>query len=144
MQYKLVAGRMAAAPQKARYYPLLAQAATDEAIGALLKADDPKAAFAALLTVKNPVMIDVLYELAGKNPDWTDAAISRYTDFATASDNTPMRKYQLYRKGLEANPSAKTQNKLLKALSRTPVFPALVLAVKYMDAPATAETAALS
>ena len=143
MQYKLVAGRMAAAPQKARYYPLLAQAATDEAIGALLKADDPKAAFAALLTVKNPVMIDVLYELAGKNPDWTDAAISRYTDFATASDNTPMRKYQLYRKGLEANPSAKTQNKLLKALSRTPVFPALVLAVKYMDAPATAETAAL-
>ena len=143
MQYKLVAGRMAAAPQKARYYPLLAQAATDDAIGALLKADDPKAAFAALLTVKNPVMIDVLYELAGKNPDWTDAAISRYTDFATASDNTPMRKYQLYRKGLEANPSAKTQNKLLKALSRTPVFPALVLAVKYMDAPATAETAAL-
>ena len=143
MQYKLVAGRMAAAPQKARYYPLLAQAATDEAIGALLKADDPKAAFAALLTVKNPVMIDVLYELAGKNPDWTDAAISRYTDFATASDNTPMRKYQLYRKGLEANPSAKTQNKLFKALSRTPVFPALVLAVKYMDAPATAETAAL-
>ena len=143
MQYKLVAGRMAAAPQKARYYPLLAQAATDEAIGALLKADDPKAAFAALLTVKNPVMIDVLYELAGKNPDWTDAAISRYADFATASDNTPMRKYQLYRKGLEANPSAKTQNKLLKALSKTPVFPALVLAVKYMDAPATAETAAL-
>ena len=143
MQYKLVAGRMAAAPQKARYSPLLAQAATDEAIGALLKADDPKAAFAALLTVKNPVMIDVLYELAGKNPDWTDAAISRYTDFATASDNTPMRKYQLYRKGLEANPSAKTQNKLLKALSKTPVFPALVLAVKYMDAPATAETAAL-
>ena len=143
MQYKLVAGRMAAAPQKARYYPLLAQAATDDAIGALLKADDPKAAFAALLTVKNPVMIDVLYELAGKNPDWTDAAISRYTDFATASDNTPVRKYQLYRKGLEANPSAKTQNKLLKALSKTPVFPALVLAVKYMDAPATAETAAL-
>ena len=143
MQYKLVAGRMAAAPQKARYYPLLAQAATDDAIGALLKADDPKAAFAALLTVKNPVMIDVLYELAGKNPDWTDAAISRYTDFATASDNTPIRKYQLYRKGLGANPSAKTQNKLLKALSRTPVFPALVLAVKYMDAPATAETAAL-
>ncbi len=143
MQYKLVAGRMAAAPQKARYYPLLAQAATDEAIGALLKADDPKAAFAALLTVKNPVMIDVLYELAGKNPDWTDAAISRYTDFATASDNTPMRKYQLYRKGLEANPSAKTQNKLLKALSKTPVFPALTLAVNYMDAPATAETAAL-
>ena len=143
MQYKMVAGQMAAAPGKARYYPLLAQAATNDAVEALLKADDQEAAFAALLTVKNPTMIDVLYTLAGKNPAWTDAAISRYTDFAMASANTPMRKYQLYRNGLEANPSAATQNKLLKALSKTPVFPALVLAAKYMDAPATAEAAAL-
>ena len=143
MQYKMVAGQMAAAPGKARYYPLLAQAATNDAVEALLKANDQEAAFAALLTVKNPSMIDVLYTLARKNPAWTDAAISRYTDFAMASANTPMRKYQLYRNGLEANPSAATQNKLLKALSKTPVFPALVLAAKYMDAPATAEAAAL-
>ena len=54
-----------------------------------------------------------------------------------------MRKYQLYRRGLEAKPSPKVQNKLLKALSKTPVFPALTLAVNYMDAPATAETAAM-
>ncbi|MFR7544322.1 MAG: DUF1080 domain-containing protein, partial [Alistipes onderdonkii] len=53
------------------------------------------------------------------------------------------RKYQLYRRGLEAKPSPKVQNKLLKALSKTPVFPALTLAVNYMDAPATAETAAM-
>lgn len=30
-----------------------------------------------------------------------------------------MRKYQLYRRGLEAKPSPKVQNKLLKALSKT-------------------------
>ena len=143
MQYKMVAGQMAAAPEKARYYPLLAQAASKEAIDALLAADDRQAAFAALLTVENPAMTDVLYDLARQNPAWTDAAISRYTDFVSKSRNTPMRKYQLYRRGLEAKPSPKVQNKLLKALSRTPVFPALVLAVKYMDAPATAETAAL-
>ena len=143
MQYKMVAGQMAAAPEKARYYPLLAQAASKEAIDALLAADDRQAAFAALLTVQNPAMVDVLYDLARQNPAWTDAAISRYTDFVSKSRNTPMRKYQLYRRGLEAKPSPKVQNKLLKALSRTPVFPALVLAVKYMDAPATAETAAL-
>ena len=143
MQYKMVAGQMAAAPQKARYYPLLAQAATDDAIQALLKADDRKAAFAALLTVENPSMIEVLYQLAGENPAWTDAAISRYADFVTKSRNTPMRKYQLYRRGLEAAPAAKVQNKLLKALSKTPVFPALTFAVNYMDTPATAETAAL-
>ena len=36
------------------------------------------------------------------------------------------------------------QNKLLKALAKTPEFPVLVLAVKYLDNPATAETAALA
>ena len=83
-------------------------------------------------------MTDVLYDLARQNPAWTDAAISRYTDFVSKSRNTPMRKYQLYRSGLEAKPSPKVQNKLLKALSKTPVFPALTLAMNYMDAPATA------
>ena len=144
MQYKMVAGQMAAAPEKARYYPLLAQAASKEAIDALLAADDRQAAFAALLTVQNPAMVDVLYDLARQNPAWTDAAISRYTDFVSKSRNTPMRKYQLYRRGLEAKPSPKVQNKLLKALSKTPEFPVLVLAVKYLDNPATAETAALA
>ena len=79
----------------------------------------------------------------GRTPAWTDAAISRYTDFVSKSRNTPMRKYQLYRRGLEAKPSPKVQNKLLKALSKTLVFPALTLAMNYMDAPATAETAAM-
>ena len=144
MQYKMVAGQMAAAPEKARYYPLLAQAASKEAIDALLAADDRQAAFAALLTVQNPAMVDVLYDLARQNPAWTDAAISRYTDFVSKSRNTPMRKYQLYRRGLEAKPSPKVQNKLLKALCKTPVFPVLVLAVKYLDNHATAETAALA
>ena len=142
-QYEKTMARIASAPAKARYYPLLAQAASKEAIDALLAADDRQAAFAALLTVQNPAMVDVLYDLARQNPAWTDAAISRYTDFVSKSRNTPMRKYQLYRRGLEAKPSPKVQNKLLKALSKTPVFPALTLAMNYMDAPATAETAAM-
>ena len=144
MQYKMVAGQMAAAPEKARYYPLLAQAASKEAIDALLAADDREAAFAALLTVENPAMVDVLYDLARRNPAWTDAALARYTEFVTASADTGVRKYQLYRRALELNPSAKVQNKLLKALAKTPEFPVLVLAVKYLDNPATAETAALA
>ena len=144
MQYKMVAGQMAAAPEKARYYPLLAQAASKEAIDALLAADDREAAFAALLTVENPAMVNVLYDLARRNPAWTDAALARYTEFVTASAGTGIRKYQLYRRALELNPSAKVQNKLLKALAKTPEFPVLVLAVKYLDNPATAETAALA
>lgn len=142
-QYEKTMARIASAPAKARYYPLLAQAASKEAIDALLAADDREAAFAALLTVENPAMVDVLYDLARRNPAWTDAALARYTEFVTASADTGVRKYQLYRRALELNPSAKVQNKLLKALSKTPVFPALTLAVNYMDAPATAETAAM-
>lgn len=142
-QYEKTMARIASAPAKARYYPLLAQAASKEAIDALLAADDREAAFAALLTVENPAMVDVLYDLARRNPAWTDAALARYTEFVTASADTGVRKYQLYRRALELNPSAKVQNKLLKALAKTPEFPVLVLAVNYMDAPATAETAAM-
>ena len=143
-QYEKTMARIASAPAKARYYPLLAQAASKEAIDALLAADDREAAFAALLTVENPAMVDVLYDLARRNPAWTDAALARYTEFVTASADTGVRKYQLYRRALELNPSAKVQNKLLKALAKTPEFPVLVLAVKYLDNPATAETAALA
>ena len=142
-QYEKTMARMSAAPAKARYYPLLAQAANKEAIDALLAAGDREAAFAALLTVRNPAMVGVLYDLAGQNPAWTDAALARYTDFVTASPDTAVRKYQLYRRALGLNPSAAVQNKLLKALAKTPEFPALVLAAKYMDNPATAEAAAL-
>ena len=142
-QYEKTMARIASAPAKARYYPLLAQAASKEAIDALLAADDREAAFAALLTVENPAMVDVLYDLARRNPAWTDAALARYTEFVTASADTGVRKYQLYRRALELNPSAKVQNKLLKALAKTPEFPVLVLAVKYLDNPATAETAAM-
>ena len=85
-----------------------------------------------------------MYDLARRNPAWTDAALARYTEFVTASADTGVRKYQLYRRALELNPSAKVQNKLLKALAKAPEFPVLVLAVKYLDNPATAETAALA
>ena len=43
----------------------------------------------------------------------------------------------------KVNPSAKVQNKLLKALAKAPEFPALIFAAKYMNNPATAEMAAL-
>ena len=140
-QYKMVAGRMDQAKDKARYYPLLAQAANREAIDALLAADNQDAAFAALLTVNNPEMIDVLYDLAKKNPARTDAAISRYADFVAKSAKADKRP-ELYRKGLETKPSAKVQNKLLRALANTFSLPAIETAAAYLDTPETAEAAA--
>lgn len=68
-------------------------------------------------------MVNVLYDLARRNPAWTDAALARYTEFVTASAGTGIRKYQLYRRALELNPSAKVQNKLLKAARQNPGIP---------------------
>ena len=64
-QYEKTMARITSAPAKARYYPLLAQAASKEAIDALLAADDREAAFAALLTVENPAMVDCTTSPAG-------------------------------------------------------------------------------
>ena len=146
MQYKMVAGHAwPPPPQKARYYPLLAQAASEEAIDALLAADDRESRLRGPAHGRRtPRWSTCSTNSPGRTPTWTDAAISRYTDFVNglrqyaACANTSFTAADWKR-----NPSAKVQNKLLKALSRTPVFPALTLAMNYMDAPATAETAAM-
>ncbi len=140
-QYAKVSGRMKTAPEQTRYYTLLAQSGSREAIDALLAAENREAAFAALLEVDNPAMIDVLYELATTNPTWTNDAISCYADFV-ATHAAPELRPDLYRKGLEAKPSADVQNKLLRALAATYSFPSIVVAANYLDTPETAEAAA--
>lgn len=139
-QYRLVAGRMEASADAPRYYPLLAQAATRQAIDALLAASDREAAFKALLTLDNPEMIGVLYNLAREHPAWKDAAISRFADFVAAAPADKQVEY--YRQGLEAEPSEAVQNKLLTALADTRSLPAVEIAAHYLDNRATAVSAA--
>lgn len=139
-QYRLVANRIASAPDATRYYPLLAQAATRPAIDALLAASDREAAFKALLTLDNPEMIGVLYDLARENPAWKDAAISRFADFVAAAPTDKQVGY--YGQGLEVAPSEAVQNKLLRALANTYSLPAITIAAPYLERPATAEAAA--
>ena len=110
VQFDKVSARMAAAKERTRYYPLLAQAGSREAIDALLAADDRDAAFAALLTVDNAEMIGVLSDLAARNPAWKDKALARYTDFVATYAPAEERP-ALYCKGLEADPSADVQNR---------------------------------
>ncbi len=139
-QYAKVSERMASAPEKTRYYPLLAQSGVRAAIDDLLAAQDREAAFRALLTVENPEMANVLYDLARQNPAWTDAALTRYTDFiaAAAAD----KQVEGFRKGLELNPSAAVCNKLLRALARTYSLPAVSIIAPYLDNPQTEAAAA--
>ena len=143
VQYAKVSERMKSAPEQTRYYTLLAQSGSREAIDALLAAENREAAFDALLKVDNSEMIDVLYELATTNPAWTDNALSCYTDFV-ASHAAPEQRPALYEKGLQANPSAAVQNKLLRALANTYSFPSIATAAAYLDNPETAEAAAFA
>ena len=143
VQFDKVSARMAAAKERTRYYPLLAQAGSREAIDALLAADDRDAAFAALLTVDNAEMIGVLSDLAARNPAWKDKALARYTDFVATYAPAEERP-ALYCKGLEADPSADVQNRLLRALAATYSFPSIEVAARYLGTPATAEAAAFA
>ena len=107
---------MKASKTPARYYPVLAQSGTQEAVASLLdgfRSGTRDAAFAALLTVENPAMTDILYGIAAEHPTLTDRALMRYADLASQSAVTPIRRYQLYRQALALRPSAAVQAKLL-------------------------------
>lgn len=140
VRYARVSEHLKGAPEKTRYYPLLAFAGNRQAIDDLLVATDPETAFQALLSVDNPSMLEVLYDLARKNPLWTDAALSRYADFVATT--APDRQVENYRKGLDLRPGVQVRNKLLRALAQTQSLPALNIAAAYLDDPATEESAA--
>ena len=148
-RYSAVAGYMKASETPARYYPVLAQSGTQEAVASLLdgfRSGNRDAAFAALLTVENPAMVDVLYDIlygiAAENPMLTDRALMRYADLASQAAVTPIRRYQLYRQALALRPSAAVQAKLLGYLSGVYALPALMLAAEYLDDAQTAAPAA--
>jgi len=143
-RYGAVAGYMKASKTPARYYPVLAQSGTQEAVASLLdgfRSGNRDAAFAALLTVENPAMTDILYGIAAEHPTLTDRALMRYADLASQAAVTPIRRYQLYRQALALRPSAAVQAKLLGYLSGVYALPALMLAAEYLDDAQTAAAA---
>lgn len=145
-QYDTIEGYMQASKTPARYYPVLAQTGTPEAIASLLAGlfgnEDREAAFGALLTVENPAMTDILYRIAVENPALADRALMRYADLCAKQPATPVRRFQLYRQGLELRPSAAVRNKLLGYLSGVHEVPALMLAADCLSDPETAGAAA--
>ena len=127
------------------YYPVLAQVGNSAAIAEIMKGYNgnyKKEAFAALLTVDNVEMIDVLYNIAVNDKANAQAALARYTNMVNKSANTNVRKYQLYRKALEIATDAKVQANLLKLLGGTNTYQAFLLASQYLDNKAVAEEAA--
>lgn len=144
-QYTSVVHYMESSTTPGRYYPLLAHSGTQQAVEVLvggLGTDDRDAAFAALLTVENPMLVDILYDLASKNPTMTDRALSRYVALVAAQDLNPANRYQLYRRALEIKPSASVRGQLLGALSDVHILAALVLASDYLTDAEVAPAAA--
>lgn len=134
------------APQVvSRYYPLLAQAATPQAIETLLKAyNDTKSqeAYNALMQTNDPAMIPVLFEIAANNPDQKDASLRRYIQLVRNYGLPAIDQYRLYSNALALEPSVAVQNELLTALADGRTLPAAMLAAKYLDNDATALAAA--
>ncbi len=144
-QYATVKPYVAKSSKVSLYYPVLAQVGNSDAIAEIMKgykgaykAD----AFASLLKVNNPEMIDVLYGIATSDKANAVAALTRYNQLVSKSGYTPMRKYQLYRKALEATDDAKVQVLLINSLAQVYTYPSLLLVEKYIDNPATAKRAA--
>lgn len=128
-----------------RYYPLLAQAATPQAIEKLVadynstKSSD---AYNALMQVNNSAMIPVLFEIAANNPNQKDATLRRYIRLVQSYGLPAIDEYRLFANALALEPSTDVQNALLYALANGRTLPAAMLAARYLDNDATAQAAA--
>lgn len=128
-----------------RYYPLLAQAATPQAIETLLKAyNETKSAEAynALMQTNDPAMIPVLFEIAANNPAQKDASLRRYLQLVRNYGLPAIDQYRLYANALALEPSVDMQNAFITALADGRTLPAAMLAAQYLDNDATALAAA--
>lgn len=146
-QYKLINGRLANTPANiaGRYYTMLAQAATPAAIEHLLseyKGANKAAAFDALLQVKSPAMIDVLYDLAADNTDSRDTILRRYVQLVKGAGLSGIENYRLYSRALDLNPADDVKVSIIKSLSSSRTLPALMLSAGYIDYAPTAMAAA--
>ncbi len=143
-QYTTIMPYVEQSKNVALYYPILAQVGTTPAIEKIMEGypTHKDETLSALLEVENVEMIDKLYDIATDNKENAQAIWLRYNALVASSDYTPVRKYQLYRKALEATDDEKVENALITSLGDTYTYPSLVCVEKYLDKPATARSAA--
>lgn len=129
------------------YYPLLAQAGTEQAIAVIEKGMSQPAtkdaASAAMLEVDNTSVLPTLIKMA-RSAQGTDkdAVIDRYLTLVDKTQVNAVRKYQLLRDALELTPSDSQVNRILAAMGATKTVQALAVAAKYLDKQANSRAAA--
>ncbi len=145
-KYSALQPQMAASSRPELYYRAIALTASPEAIATLTEAYNVPAtrdeALEALLTVDSPEMIDVIFNIAANDEKANTKALQRYAALVTKYGKDPINRYQLFKQGLEIAKEAPAVNTMLNGLADTATYPALTLARKYADQPASAMTAA--
>ena len=127
------------------YYPVLAQVGNTQAIAEIRKGYESnykQAGYEALLTIDNPEMIQVLFEMAQTDKANSQAILNRYTDLVSKSDQKPIQQFQSYSQALALATDVKLQNRLIGLLGGTHAYQALLVVEPYMDNQPTAEAAA--
>ena len=136
---------MTKAANPSLYYPVLAQVGNAEAIAEIRKGYEgnyKQAGYEALLTIDNPEMIQVLFEMAQTDKAHSQTILNRYTDLVSKSAQKPIQKFQSYSQALELATDVKLQNRLIGLLGGTHAYQALLVVEPYMDNQPTAEAAA--
>ena len=136
---------MTKAANPSLYYPVLAQVGNTQAIAEIRKGYESnykQAGYEALLTIDNPEMIQVLFEMAQTDKANSQAILNRYTDLVSKSTQKPIQQFQSYSQALELATDVKLQNRLISLLGGTHAYQALLVVEPYMDNQPTAEAAA--
>jgi hypothetical protein len=136
---------MTKAANPSLYYPVLAQVGNAEAIAEIRKGYEGNykhAGYKALLTIDNPEMIQVLFEMAQTDKAHSQTILNRYTDLVSKSAQKPIQKFQSYSQALKLATEVKLQNRLIGLLGGTHAYQALLVVEPYMDNQPTAEAAA--
>lgn len=145
-QFGAIRPRLASTSHAQLYYPLLAQAGNKPAIDKLVEGyENPTTkaeAFDALLRVDSDLTIELLFRIASADPSRKDQALKRSLDLVGVSKYNAIRKYQLYRRALDLQPSVQLENSFIDALGGLYEWPALALAARYLDKPDNAFSAA--
>ena len=136
---------MTKAANPSLYYPVLAQVGNTQAIAEIRKGYESnykQAGYEALLTIDNPEMIQVLFEMAQADKVNSQTILNRYTDLVSKSAQKPIQQFQSYSQALALATDVKLQNRLIGLLGGTHAYQALLVVEPYMDNQPTAEAAA--
>lgn len=146
-QYAAIAPYYQNSANKPLFYNAMATTGSPEAVAALTAAYNEAAtrdaAFAALLQLDSPAMINTLYDIASANDGATNAnALKRYAVMVDRHGKDNIDRYNLYRRGLEASKNAEVDNVFISRLAGTGTYGALMIADKYIDSPENAAASA--